>query len=197
MEDQCNQHALINCLSRYLQTIQLRDVGFDGTWTGSTNSSNWFTSIVQGLYNNDNQQSSSNSIINEMRNNNLVSYLSEPAWYAFILALTELMMTVLFQHCLLSNRFSEWGALFFQQEIVEMMRYLQSFLPDSNHLLQTQHHGLCAQLKLACDLLIIDKPIHVLHYELQEELLNEQQVKEVLLRRRDFKADAIMALKLK
>eukprot|EP00981_Chlorochromonas_danica_P009534 scaffold2721_cov181-Ochromonas_danica.AAC.12 len=122
------------------------------------------------------------------------SYLSEPAFHTYLLELTIFFTRTLLEDVLLLCDFNEWGALLFQQEVMQVIRYLQSLLrlAGGSAELLSQQHGLCLALTRACSFLVLDQPSHVLQYRIAP--LDPKRVKEVLARRKDFRQEIITNL---
>lgn len=119
------------------------------------------------------------------------SYLSEPAFHTYLLELTVFFTRTVLEDVLLLCDFNEWGALLFQQEVMQAIRYLQSLLrlAGGSAELLSQQHGLCLALTRACSFLVLDQPSHVLQYRIAP--LDPKRVKEVLARRKDFRREII------
>lgn len=175
MEEEWNKQALVGILTAYLSAVHLRDMGSR-------------TSTQSGFLGYFSFTSASYAVPDGV-------FLSEAAWYAYLLEVSALLVTVLYEHCLLTNVFNEWGAMLFQQEVMHAVRYLQGLLQAAEGQVLGQHQQICAKLLLACNLLVVDKPAHAVQYR-TAGLMDEGEVKRVLLRRKEFKADAVQALRI-
>lgn len=130
MEDLWSQQIVITHLGNYLDKIRLRPLKFSPSVVLQTaqsqhrDSGAGLYSSIFHLYNylavpssSITPPSSGNVVDNDTETSLGAIYLSEHAWFHFVLHLTELIFTLLLKNCLFTSQFSEWGAMYFQHEV--------------------------------------------------------------------------------